>query len=266
MADPPYNIGKDFGVVKDRLPLGRYLEWTQAWLGECRRLLAADGVIYVYGYPEILARVAARYPVEEQRWLVWHYTNKAAPASSFWQRSHESILCLWRAGAPRPALEVEQIREPYTSGYRSSLGQRRAATAGRFGGARGAATRYRDHGGALPRDVIKIPALAGGAGAKERWFICHDCGGRALPPAALAAHRGHRILKHPTQKPLALARRLLRSRIRGAGGRVLVPFAGSGSECVAAQQLGIGYLGVEVNRDYLKLARKWLAHAAAGGL
>ncbi|MBF2734706.1 MAG: site-specific DNA-methyltransferase, partial [Betaproteobacteria bacterium AqS2] len=28
IADPPYNIGKDFGVVKDRLPLGRYLEWT----------------------------------------------------------------------------------------------------------------------------------------------------------------------------------------------------------------------------------------------
>lgn len=41
-------------------------------------------------------------------------------------------------------------------------------------------------------------------------------------------------------------------------GSVLVPFVGSGSECVVAKELGLSYLGFELNPDYVKLAEKWL--------
>lgn len=90
IADPPYNIGKDFGNNQDAMPLAAYVDWTREWIAECFERLASDGVLYVYGFPEILARVAAVYPIEEQRWLVWHYTNKTVPGLKFWQRSHES--------------------------------------------------------------------------------------------------------------------------------------------------------------------------------
>lgn len=261
IADPPYNIGKDFGTTNDRMPLQDYLKWSSAWIERCMQLLAKGGVLYIYGFPEILAHVATRYPIEEQRWLVWHYTNKTTPSSKFWQRSHESILCLWKPGQARPSLEVNQIREPYTSSYLNCVGKRRAATVSRFGGNRGVETQYKDNGGALPRDVLKIPALAGGAGANERWFMCHDCGGKVFPPEDLKNHRKHRILKHPTQKPFELTRRLLQSRINGKKrGRVLIPFAGSGSECVVAHKLGIEYLGIEINPQYVKFAKKWISH------
>ena len=105
------------GGYADNRSLSDYVEWTQSWLQECRRLLKDDGVIYLYGFPEILAHVAVRYPVSEQRWLVWHYTNKTVPSSTFWQRSHESILCLWKSGEKRPTLEIDQIRESYTPGF-----------------------------------------------------------------------------------------------------------------------------------------------------
>jgi len=259
IADPPYNIGKDFGNNSDSMPIDDYIKWTDKWLSKCFDLLADDGLIYVYGFAEILARVSAKYPIDEQRWLAWHYTNKAVPSSTFWQRSHESILCLWEPGKKRPALEIDQIREPYTQSYLNCAGSERKATVSRFGGNRGKKTIYKAHkNGALPRDVIKIPALAGGAGASERWFMCRDCNNEVLAPKELKHHREHNILKHPTQKPMELTERLIQSRINGNGGKVLIPFAGSGSECVVAQSLGIDYLGIDLNPEFVSFARKWL--------
>ena len=38
-------------------------------------------------------------------------------------------------------------------------------------------------------------------------------------------------------------------------GYVFVPFAGSGSECVAAKELGLKYVGVEINSEYCDLIK-----------
>lgn len=39
---------------------------------------------------------------------------------------------------------------------------------------------------------------------------------------------------------------------------VLVPFVGSGSECVVAKQLGASYIGFEINPDYIKIAEEFI--------
>ena len=257
IADPPYNIGKDFGTTEDKMPITEYVPWCNQWLGQCFRLLADNGLVYVYGFHEVLARIAVEYPIEEQRWLAWHYTNKAVPSSKFWQRSHEAILCLWKPGTKRPPLEIEQIREPYTPHFLKCAGKQRKGTKGRYASS-GKQTIYADNGGALPRDMIDIPALAGGAGRAERWFACRDCGGQVKPPHELAEHTGHDVMKHPTQKPLELSRRLIQSRINGNAGRTLIPFAGSGSECVVARSLGVPYLGIEINPEYARFGRSWV--------
>ena len=169
IADPPYNIGKHFGNNDDKMPIDDYISWCGDWLAQCFRRLADNGIVYVYGFPEVLARLAVRYPIDEQRWLVWHYTNKAVPSSRFWQRSHEAILCLWKPGTRRPPLEIEQIREPYTPRFLKCAGKARNRTHGRYSnGAK--KTSYNDNGGALPSDVLDVPALAGGAGRAERCF------------------------------------------------------------------------------------------------
>ena len=76
IADPPYNIGKDFGNNDDNMNINKYVSWSKKWLDHCFRLLADSGLIYVYGFHEVLARIAVEYPINEQRWLAWHYTNK----------------------------------------------------------------------------------------------------------------------------------------------------------------------------------------------
>lgn len=263
IADPPYNIGKDFGDNHDRMPLSGYVEWTSRWAHKCLDLLSDNGIMYIYGLPEIAARISVLFPPDEQRWLVWHYTNKTAPRSKFWQRSHETILSLWKPGRRRPKLEINAIREPYTDAFLNSAGTPRKSTDSRYGNSK--TTRYTaHHAGALPRDVLKVAALAGGPGAAERWFMCRTCQNNVYHPSRLRFHREHDIMKHPTQKPAELTRRLIRSRIPGKEGRVLVPFAGSGSECVVAQSLGVGFVGVEINHWYVRLANGWLSQPAQG--
>lgn len=60
---------------------------------------------------------------------------------------------------------------------------------------------------------------------------------------------------HPTQKPLRLTRRLLLIAAR-PGGKLLVPFAGSGSEMVAGLEYGMHCTGFEIEPHYFELARQ----------
>ena len=142
----------------------------------------------------------------------------------------------------RPNFNRDDVREPYTKTFlKNSAGKVRKATKGRFSNGE-KETVYKAHsGGALPRDVIKISALAGGAGRKER-------------------------VDHPTQKPLALCEKLIKAAMNkalgeggsGVGTFLVVPFAGSGSECVAANKLKVKFIGYEINPEYVDLCNQRL--------
>lgn len=231
IADPPYNIGKDFGNDSDKQPMDEYLLWCEQWIKECLRVLKPNGTMFIYGFSEILALILSKVPHNiNRRWIVWHYTNKTVPSAQFWQRSHESIIVLWKENK---VFHRDDIREAYTDGFlNGAAGKERKATKGRFSKGDKNTTYTAHANGALPRDVIKIPALAGGAGMNER-------------------------VDHPTQKPLALCDKLIRS-CKQTDGYVLVPFAGSGSECLAAKNIGLPFVGIELNADYVKLIHERL--------
>jgi site-specific DNA-methyltransferase (adenine-specific) len=60
---------------------------------------------------------------------------------------------------------------------------------------------------------------------------------------------------HPTQKPLRVSERLLM--IAGIkGGKLLVPFAGSGTEMIAGIKYGMHAIGFETSEEYFELATK----------
>lgn len=63
--------------------------------------------------------------------------------------------------------------------------------------------------------------------------------------------------KHPTQKPVKLIERMLRMSCDCSSKvNVLSPFAGSGTDLVAAKNLGLSSVGFDVNQEYCKLAQK----------
>jgi site-specific DNA-methyltransferase (adenine-specific) len=239
IADPPYNIGKDFGNDSDKQPMDEYLLWCKQWIEECLRILKPNGTMFIYGFSEILALILSKVPYNiNRRWIVWHYTNKNVPSLNFWQRSHESVIVLWKSDK---VFHRDDIREAYTEGFlNGAAGKVRKATKGRFSKGDKKTTYNAHANGALPRDVIKIPALAGGAGMNER-------------------------VDHPTQKPLALCSKLILScKQSAADGYVLVPFAGSGSECLAAKNIGLPFIGIELNADYVKLINERLKDKPTG--
>src|SRR5262245_850557 len=49
IADPPYNLDKDFGVWKESDRRTKWLPWCKEWLGQCKRALKPGGSIFVYG-------------------------------------------------------------------------------------------------------------------------------------------------------------------------------------------------------------------------
>jgi site-specific DNA-methyltransferase (adenine-specific) len=231
ICDPPYNIGKDFGNDSDKQKMDEYLVWCDKWIAECLRIIKPQGTLYIYGFSEILAFIRTRIHCNV-RWLVWHYTNKVTPSLNFWQRTHESILCCYKE---KPIFNRDDVREPYTDTFlKNAAGKVRKSTVGRFSNGNKETTYTAHEGGALPRDVIKIPALAGGAGKKER-------------------------VNHPTQKPLNLCDTLIKASLNKTSQTVLVvPFVGSGSECVSAKKNNIHFIGFELNSDYIDTANERL--------
>ena len=231
ICDPPYNIGKDFGNNSDKQSMNEYLEWCDKWINECIRILKPNGLMYIYGFSETLAYIRVRININV-RWIIWHYTNKVVPSLNFWQRTHESILCCYKE---KPNFNRDDVREPYTDKFlKNSVGKVRNSTKGRFSNGE-KETIYKAHkNGALPRDVIKISTLAGGAGKKEK-------------------------VNHPTQKPLELCIKLIKScKNKDDNTLLVVPFVGSGSECIAGKKENINFIGFEINNDYIELSNERL--------
>lgn len=257
VADPPYNIGKDFGNDSDKQDMDKYLEWSQEWINEGYRTLVDGGSMFVYGFSEILAHIFVNVPYNK-KWLVWHYTNKTVPSLKDWQRSHESIIHIWKGD--KKNFNLDDVREPYTEQFlKNAAGKVRKSTVGRFSNGEKETVYTANPNGALPKDVFKVPALAGGSGASERWFFCNNCG-EAYPPNLKKSHSDHDIFTHPTQKPYELTKKLFLSSIpKDVTPNVMVPFAGSGSELVVAKQLGCNFIGFELNPDYVRLGNSWLS-------
>jgi site-specific DNA-methyltransferase (adenine-specific) len=83
----------------------------------------------------------------------------------------------------------------------------------------------------------------GDSGGASRFFYC---------PKASKKDRGAGNT-HPTVKPQALMRYLCRL-ITPPGGTILDPFCGSGTTCLAARAEGFGFIGIERELAYARIA------------
>lgn len=71
-ADPPFNLGKDYGPgVRDSLERRDYLKWSFAWVDECIRLLAPGGALFVYNLPQWAFHFASH--IEERGMTFRHW-------------------------------------------------------------------------------------------------------------------------------------------------------------------------------------------------
>ncbi|WP_378954388.1 DNA-methyltransferase [Pelosinus sp. sgz500959] len=102
-ADPPFNLGKVYeSGVDDELSEERYLEWTEAWLLECVRILAPGGSLFVYNIPywqNHIANVLNRY-LNFRHWIAI-YMKGLVPVGGKLNPSHYGLLYYTKGERPK---------------------------------------------------------------------------------------------------------------------------------------------------------------------
>ena len=95
VADPPYNLGKDYGNNHDLKGFDEYIIFTKEWLTEAKRVLKPDGSIYVFMGVRFISYL---YDIMDRElklffnsWISWHYTQGMGKTRGFSPR-HDDIL------------------------------------------------------------------------------------------------------------------------------------------------------------------------------
>ncbi|MCC6125787.1 MAG: site-specific DNA-methyltransferase [Pirellulales bacterium] len=113
VADPPYNLGKDYGNNHDVRGVDEYLVFSRKWLREAHRILRPTGTIYVFmGFRfishlyDILDRELGMF---FNSWIVWHYTQGMGKTRGFSPR-HDDILMFTKS--TRFKFFLDNVRVP----------------------------------------------------------------------------------------------------------------------------------------------------------
>lgn len=221
IADPPYNLDKDFGVWREEEHRDRWLPWSKQWLAQCMRILTPGGNLFVYGIHHHICWIqCALYELglDYRRLIIWHYENGFAGYTRTLAAHYEPLL--WFSKGDQ--YTYRPIREPYKSQERLKY---KITKGGKV---------WRPHPeGRLAGDVWRFPTLAGRRFRDEK-------------------------VDHPTQKPLALSLRIVQH-FSNPDDLVVVPFAGSGTECLAAAMSERRFWAVEINAEYIRIAEQRLS-------
>ena len=216
IADPPYNLDKDFGIWKEKNHRSTWLSWSKAWLDECNRVLAPGGNIFVYGIHNHICWIQCylfELELTYRRQIIWYYENGFSGFNERSLAAHYEPL-LWFSKGDNYV--YNPIREPYKSAERL---KHKITKNGK--------TWVPHPDGRLAGDIWNFPTLAGRRFRDEK-------------------------VKHPTQKPLSISERIVKH-FSNDGQLILIPFGGSGTECLAAKMYGRDFISFELNSDYIQI-------------
>ncbi|MEO0416883.1 MAG: site-specific DNA-methyltransferase [Verrucomicrobiota bacterium] len=231
IADPPY-----FQVMEDAnwdnlwSSEENYIQWTEAWIGECRRVLKPKGLMYVFGQPgkreHVWIHLCSRacLLMQYHDMIIWDRVVGYNDRSDSFTPQYEMILALRQKGEENPYFNKDIVRTPYDEEtikrYMSDKRYKDKA-------AREAHLRK----GKKATNIFRVPSLKGNSKEKAG---------------------------HPTQKPVALIEKLVTSSSPD-GGKVLDPFMGSGTTAVVCEDYGRTWIGIEEAADYNKITKSRLA-------
>jgi site-specific DNA-methyltransferase (adenine-specific) len=214
LADPPYNLGKDYGNESDKQGAQDYLRWTERWIDAALPKLKPSGSLYIFltwrFSPEIFVMLKQRMIMLNE--IIW---DRRVPSMGGSTRSYSSVhdTIGFFAKEKGHYFDLDAIRIPYDAETK------KARSRSIFVGAKWLEIGYN------PKDVWSVSRL----------------------------HREHpERADHPTQKPLEIVERMVKASCP-SGGVVLDPFMGTGTTAVAAQRCGRQYVGFELNPTYCEI-------------
>lgn len=113
IADPPYNLGKNYGNNIDQKERTDYHNFTRQWLEQAKRVLKPDGSLFCFMGVKYIARLYVMLEEEldmlPQGWITWHYTQGMGRKRGFSPR-HEDIL--WFSKGENATFNLDDVRIP----------------------------------------------------------------------------------------------------------------------------------------------------------
>jgi DNA modification methylase len=222
-ADPPYNIGIDYGEhMDDSMCQEDFIEWSEAWIRAAADLLAPDGSLWVMindEWADVYGCLLRDAGLHRRAWIKWYETFGVNCSNNF-NRCSRHIFYMVK--------DREHFVFDPTAVHRPSDRQVK------YGDSRA------DPGGKIWDDV---------------WGI-------NPPLPRLVGTARERIPDFPTQLPLALLTAVVDCASE-PGDLVLDPFNGSGTTGEAALRLKRRYIGIEKSAQFAELARLRLITAEA---
>tara|TARA_Y100000992_G_C21268379_1_gene495207 strand:- start:1413 stop:2333 length:921 start_codon:yes stop_codon:yes gene_type:complete len=222
IADPPYDIGVR-GAAWDTVP--DYLTWSRQWMAQAVRVLRAGGALLIYGSPERLwichlkIIAAEELGLDFKQHISWVYKqggDSRMRGMSKYAVRMEHLEWFVKPGAEH-VFNVEAGTEPYT-------------------------------------EEEKVKALAKGVGR-----VTSESLDKGRPPCNWwdiprenSRSKERAYGPHPSMKPLKLCNRIVGIH-SDVDSTILVPFGGSGSECVSAALAGRRIIAYEKEEEYYKL-------------
>ena len=113
IADPPYNLGKDYGNNRDMKAWHEYELFTRKWLAQAIRVLDKKGSVYIFMGVRFISKLFLILEdgsnLNFNGWVTWHYTQGMGRKNGFSPR-HEDILYFTKT--QRFNFNVDNIRIP----------------------------------------------------------------------------------------------------------------------------------------------------------
>ena len=221
VADPPYNIGKQFATTRDRWPDdASYLAWCVRWLDLCIERLTATGSLYLMASTQSmpLLDLHLRRRMHVLSRIVWHYDSSGVQARRRFGSLYEPIL--------------HCVKDPASYTFEADAIRVEAPT--------GARRRLIDHRKAVPAVYAsdKVPGNV--------WYFPR------------VRYRSPEYESHPTQKPEALLYRVMLAASK-PGDIILDPFFGTGTTGAVARRLRRRWIGIDRETKYVDAARARIA-------
>jgi site-specific DNA-methyltransferase (adenine-specific) len=248
VTSPPYNLGIRYRSYRDDLPRTEYLNWTDRWLRAAAGVLAPDGSCFLNvgakptdpWVPLEVAQVARRY-FKLQNTIHWvksiaidrEVAGEAAGFSRDLAVGHYKPI-----NSERFVNDCHEFIFHFTPAGRTRL-DRRAV-------------------GVPYQDASNVRRWAtAGAGLRCRgntWFIPYE-----------TIQRRDRDRPHPASFPPRVPEQCVRLHGVSRAGTVLDPFLGLGATALAAVRLGLDFVGIELDEQYLKEAIRRVRQLPAAG-
>jgi site-specific DNA-methyltransferase (adenine-specific) len=119
IADPPYNLRKDYGNNDDNKSFDEYMNFSRDWIKEIHRILKNTGTIYIFMGVRFISYLymllEKEYNFIFNSWITWHYTQGLGKTKGFSPR-HDDILMFSKTDNYKFILNNIRIPQKY---YRS---------------------------------------------------------------------------------------------------------------------------------------------------